>query len=332
MRRLTRSVLFAATTAALWVPTIALAQSPEPAGGPQGEQQPDSSHGPQPGTQPISPVTPPAPPMDEAKIRELVDRELAKILTERSAKDAAERAAQDNAEREAKTSVDEGQVKGASGFMDTRLAFTVTNENLLAKPGETIPTAPGWRFGTPNSLGVLFFDNYDTRYSGFETLSHAVMYREYSSGHIQAEGAFVLRINELSETNIGLADDGTYLTLSDWKDPTHKDPTRISLTAFPVSSDRFRLGYSYRLSWGGNPEYRRSNTSTPGAKLQYDTDNAYVFVGAKSSVVVDPRDGEQKAALGALAGAGWDPHPMVRLEINGGYFDRGYNELQDVQR
>jgi len=216
--------------------------------------------------------------------------------------------------------------------MDTRLAFTLTNENILAKPGETIPNAPGWRFGTPSSLGVLFFDNYDTRYSGFETLSHATMYREYSNGHLQAEGAFVLRINELTETNIGLSDDGTYLTISDWKDPTHKDPTRISLTAFPVSSDRFRLGYSYRLSWGGNPEYRRSNTSTPGAKLQYDTENAYVFVGAKSSVVVDPRDGEQKAALGALAGAGWDPHPMVRVEVNGGYFDRGYNELQDVQK
>ena len=54
--------------------------------------------------------------------------------------------------------------------MDTRLSFTLTNENVLVKPGETIPSVPGWRFGTPrqapNSLGVLFFDNYDTRYSG----------------------------------------------------------------------------------------------------------------------------------------------------------------------
>jgi hypothetical protein len=141
--------------------------------------------------------------------------------------------------------------------MDTRLAFTLTNENILAKPGETTPSAPGWRFGTPSSLGVLFFDGYDTRYSGFETLSHATMYREYGSGHLQAEGAFVVRINDLGENTISLSDDGSYLTISDWKDPTHKDPTRVSLTAFPVSADRFRLGYSYRLSWGWTRDLSR---------------------------------------------------------------------------
>ncbi len=270
--------------------------------------------------------------VDEAKIREIVDRELARVLTERAAKEAAEKAAKE-AEKEA-TAKDAGDsdLTGASGFMDTRLAFTITNENILAKPGETIPSVPGWRFGTPNSLGVLFFDNYDTRFSGFETLSHATMYRNYSKGHLQAEGAFVLRINELSETNISLSDAGTYITVSNWKDPTHKDPTRLSLTAFPVSADRFRLGYSYRLSWGGNPEYKRARSSTPGMKIQYDGDGMYAFVGAKSGVIVDPNDGEQKAALAGLAGGGIDLSPMARFEVNGGIFDRGYNELQDVQR
>src|SRR5437762_4869757 len=219
---------------------------------------------------------------------------------------------------------------GQSGFMDTRLAFTLTNENVLAKPGETIPSVPGWRFGVPNSLGVLFFDNYDTRFSGFETLSHAVAYRSYSRGHLQAEGAFVLRINELSENNIALSDAGTYMVITNWKDPTHKDPTRISLTAFPVSADRFRLGYSYRLSWGGNPEYGRARSATPGMKIQYDTSNAYVFGGMKSAVVLDRRTAEQRSALAFLGGAGIDPTDMVRIEVNGGYFDRGYNELIDV--
>jgi hypothetical protein len=270
-------------------------------------------------------------PFDEAKLRELVNREVARVLTERAAREAAERAASEAAEKEAAPATSDGELKGASGFMDTRLAFTITNENMLVRPGETIPSAPGWRFGVPSSLGVLFFDNYDTRYSGFETLSHATMYREYSRGHLQAEGAFVIRINELSENNIGLSDAGTYLTISSWKDPSHKDPTRISLTAFPVSADRFRLGYSYRLSWGGNPEYKRARSSTPGIKLQYDGPDMYAFVGAKSGVVVDPKDGEQKAALAVLAGAGFDPTPMLRFEVNGGYFDRGYNELQDVQ-
>ena len=270
--------------------------------------------------------------IDEAKLRELVDREVARILTERAVKDAAERAARESADREAAAIEDPGDLRGASGFMDTRLAFTFTNENMLVEPGETIPSAPGWRFGTPNSLGVLFFDNYDTRYSGFETLSHATMYRQYTSGHLQAEGALVVRIDDLSETDLGLSDDGSYLTISDWKDPSHKDPTRLSLTAFPVSSDRFRLGYSYRLSWGGNPEYRRAASSVPGVKLQFDSPQFYAFIGAKSALVVDPRDGEQKAARGVLAGGGFDPTPMLRFEVNGGYFDRGRNELPDVQR
>jgi len=288
--------------------------------------------------QPTGPVPAPADPtppadasVDDAKIREIVDREIARVLTERAAKEAADKAAKEAAEKEAAAPDKASDITGGSGFFDTRLAFTITNENLLAKPGETIPSVPGWRFGTPNSLGVLFFDNYDTRFSGFETMSHATLYRSYSRGHLQAEGAFVLRINELSENNISLSDAGTYLTITNWKDPTHKDPTRISLTAFPVSADRFRLGYSYRLSWGGNPEYKRARSSTPGVKLQYDFEKGYAFVGAKSGVIVDPNDGEQKAALAGLAGGGIDPHPMVRFEVNGGYFDRGYNELQDVQ-
>lgn len=271
----------------------------------------------------------PNPDADDTHIKELVDRELARILNERAAKDAAERAAQENEAKE-HSNVAPSDISGASGFMDTRLAFTLTNENVLTSPGETIPSVPGWRFGTPNSLGVLFFDNYDTRYSGFETLSHVTAYRDFHKGHFDAEAGFVIRINELSEKNISLSDDGSYLVLSNWKDPDHKDPTRISLTVFPVSADRFRLGYSYRLSWGGNPEYGRANSATPGMKLQYDSTMGYVFAGAKSAVVLDRRTAEQRSALAGLFGAGIDPTDMVRLEINGGVFDRGYNELVDV--
>jgi len=314
VRRLIRGGVFAA----LAMPAVSAGQPAAP--------EPD------PGVAPAPAVAPPSPVIDEARIRELVDRELARVLTERAAKEAAERAAKEIADKESAASDEPGEVHGASGFMDTRLAFTFSNENVLGKPGQTVPSVPGWRFGRPSALGVLFFDSYDTRYSGFETLSHAVMYRDYSHGHLEAEAGLVLRIDDLSQAHLDLSDDGSYLTLTDWKDPTHRDPTRISLTAFPVSADRFRLGYSYRLSWGGNPEYRRASSSAPGVKLQYDGPSSYAFVGAKSATIVDPKDGQDKAALGVLAGAGIDPIPMLRLEINGGYFDRGYNELPDVQR
>ena len=298
---------------ALFAPSFALAQ---PGAGDPG---------------PGSAAPPTSPAEDEAKIKEIVDKEVARILTERGAKEAADKAAKEAVEKEAASSEKPGDLTGKSGFMDTRLAFTLTNENMLVKPGETIPSVPGWRFGTPNSLGVLFFDNYDSKYSGFETLTHGVMYRSFSRGHLQAEAAVVVRFSELTENSIPLSDAGTYIVLSNWKDPTHKDPTRISLTAFPVSADRFRLGYSYRLSWGGNPEYKRARSSTPGMKVQYDFEKGYAFVGAKSGVIVDPKDGEQKTALAGLVGGGFDPTDMLRLEFNGGVFDRGYNELQDVQ-
>jgi len=300
-------------------PRLVHAQPAEPAGAPEGNRG-------------AGPGGAPAPSVDEARLRELVDREVARILTERAARDAADRAAREATEREASAVEDTGEIRGASGFMDTRLAFTFTNENMLVKPGETLPSVPGWRFGTPSSLGVLFFDGYDTRYSGFETLSHAVLYREYRSGHLQVEGSLVVRIDDLGETQLGLSDDGSYLTISDWKDPSHKDPTRISLTAFPVSSDRFRLGYSYRLSWGGSPEYTQSASSVPGVKLQLDTARTYAFVGAKSATRIDPKTGADRAALAVLGGAGIDPIPMLRLEANGGYFDRGYNDLPGYER
>src|ERR1043165_2697809 len=151
---------FALATGALCAPILANAQ-------PAGDQPPGAMD---------------APPPDDAKIKELVDKEVARILNERAAQEAAERAQAEAAAKEAgATAKDAGptDLTGASGFMDTRLAFTLTNENVLVKPGETIPSVPGWRFGTPNSLGVLFFDNYDTRFSGFETLTHAVAYRNY---------------------------------------------------------------------------------------------------------------------------------------------------------
>ena len=220
---------------------------------------------------------------------------------------------------------------GRSGFMDIRLNLTLTNENVFAKPGETIPSVPGWRFGRPNSLGTLFFDNYDTRFSGYETLSHAVLYRQHTKGNLEAEGALVLRINDLSENNIDLSDAGSYLRVAWWRNRAKKsDMTRWSLTAFPTSSDRMRLGYSYRLSWGGTPEYRRSRESVPGIKLQFENDRFYSYVGAKSAIVLDRATAEETAVLAFLGGVGIDVTPRLHIDLNGGYFDRGSNELQDV--
>ncbi|MBK7073144.1 MAG: hypothetical protein IPH44_12655 [Myxococcales bacterium] len=244
--------------------------------------------------------------------------------------DVDQAAAADAKAKDASKADGDEYLHGAGGFTDVRLNLTLTNENMLTEPGETIPSVPGWRFGRPNSLGTLFFDNYDTRFSGYETLSHAIMYRNYRKDHLEAEGGLVIRLNELAERKIDLSDAGSYVLVSWWKDPEHKDPTRYTLTAFPVSSDRMRLGYSYRLSWGGNEEYRRSSQAVPGIKFQIDLPKVYAFIGAKSSVMLDRATAEQVAKLAFLGGAGVDLSELVRVEVNGGYFNRGSNELEDV--
>lgn len=220
--------------------------------------------------------------------------------------------------------------RAAPSFVDTRLNFTFTHENLLADLDESqVPNIPGPRFGRPNQLGTLFFDNYDTRFSGFETLSHAVLYTRYDDDEWEVEGALVLRVNDLSERKIELSDAGSYVRVAYWFDPTRKNPARISVTGFPTSSDRMRLGYSYRLSWGGSDEFP-GDEAVPGVKVQYDDDRFYAFVGAKTVVLKDAVLDEPRAAQSFLAGAGADLTEMVRVEINGGFFNRGDNELQDV--
>lgn len=320
LRHLTRSLSL------LLLVTSAAAAQPSPTAPPS---QPAPAPGPAAAPPPVEAQPPAAPALDEARVRELVDREVSRILAERAVKEEADRAAKEAAAPAAAAAL-QGNMRGASGFMDARLAFTLTNENILAEPGETIPSVPGWRFGRPNSLGTLFFDNYDTRFSGYETLSHAVLYRNYRKEHLEVEGALVFRINEITERQIDLSDAGSYILTSWWKDPKHEDPTRVSLTVFPVSADRFRLGYSYRLSWGGNDEYRRSRRAIPGLKLQVDTGKQYAFIGAKSTVVLSPKTAEEESVFAVLAGVGADVDPRVRVEVNGGYFNRGNNELEDV--
>jgi hypothetical protein len=225
--------------------------------------------------------------------------------------------------------------------MDTRLSFTCTHEDVLREP-TVLPSAPGFHCGRPNALGILFFDNYDTRFSGYETLSHLALYKRYDrGGHWDVEGGFIVRMNELSEDNIKLSDGGSYIRVAYYFDATRQSKNQLALVAFPVSSDRMRLGYSYRISWGGSPEFFKANPdapgsvgkngdSVPGAKLQLDLGNAYGYVGVKSSLLLDPEINEKRSVLAFVAGGGIDVTPNLRIEANGGLFDRGKNEAEDV--
>jgi hypothetical protein len=90
----------AAIAASVGAPPGAHAQPAEPPGAPEGNQ---------------SSRAPAAPAIDEAKVRELVDRELAQVLTERAVKEAAERAAKEAADKEATAGEETGELRAAAG-------------------------------------------------------------------------------------------------------------------------------------------------------------------------------------------------------------------------
>lgn len=224
----------------------------------------------------------------------------------------------------------------ASDFVDTRLNITLTNENVLAQPGETNPPVPGWRFDRPNQLGVLFFDNYDTRFTGYESLTHIVLYKQIQRQRFEAEGAYVLRLLQFTDVNLSSIDDGSYIKINYYFDKTRQRRLNVSLTAFPLNSDRMRLGYSWRLSWGGSPIFFKANPDVPtninppptppvpGMRLQIADDRWYAYVGAKTSVLRYEQDQELHSVWGLLGGFGFDIIPShFRLEGNGGFFDRG---------
>ena len=153
--------------------------------------------------------------------------------------------------------------------------------------------------------------------------------RRWSTARFTAEAAYVLRLLQFTDVNLSSIDDGSYIKLTYWFDRNHAadgGKTNIALTVFPLNADRMRLGYSYRISWGGSPIFFKFNpdlpvgaapfvTNTnpaPGAKLQLSGERYYAYVGFKTSMLLNrnPQVNEQVAVYGALAGAGVDVMPQ----------------------
>lgn len=214
-------------------------------------------------------------------------------------------------------------------FMDTRLAFVIADDNLLAGPGETNPNSPGvgFRAGEQNRQ---FFDNFNTRFSGFETMSHLTLYKStptFFEG-LYAEAAFTVRMLQQQSGDITLRDNSSYIRL--WYKPgSWGENENISLTAFPVDADRMRLGYLWRTTWGGSSAFtnRAYQHGVPGAKIQLTRDRWYVYGGMKTAILFNDIILEEQTYYGALGGAGVDVTENLRLEVNGGYFQKGINPL-----
>ncbi|MFZ5440993.1 MAG: hypothetical protein ACOZQL_13380 [Myxococcota bacterium] len=222
----------------------------------------------------------------------------------------------------------------AGDFIDTRVVFAVANSNVFVKPGETTPSEPGTGIGASRQ-NTQFYDNFNTRFSGFETLSNISLYKKSPSFFEGFDAEAALNINVLANPrgDFTLFDNASFVKLN-YKPAGWGAKEDISFTGFPVSADRFRLGYAWKVTWGGDAAFTYNQggglstsgrpVAVPGAKLQITRDRWYAFVGGKTGLLLNNLLNVQERQYGLLFGGGFDLIPgQLRLEANGGYFTRG---------
>ncbi|MEO7109339.1 MAG: hypothetical protein ABI183_02780, partial [Polyangiaceae bacterium] len=243
-----------------------------------------------------------------------------------------------------------------SNFMDTRLTWTFGDDDFTHSTGQLIPLSPTFSIGDRPQYR-LFFDGLNSQYAGRENLTHLVMYKKMPGflPHLTTEASVVLRFDlaalstNTNNVNSALYDAGSYIRVF-YNTREARPNEGLSLTFFPLDTDRFRLGYLYDISWGGTNAslnqsiFPRIQGSSPGLKVQYDTEKFYAFAGFKTAQIVEPltvlnpatdndvevtRVGETN--YGFLGGAGYDPAKFLRLDADAGYFQQGKFDLDDVR-
>lgn len=218
----------------------------------------------------------------------------------------------------------------AGDAIDTRVTFTIADDNIVHGPEETASGSPSIPNFRPTSRNRLFFDDYERRDRGFENLTYLVLY-----GHqpgffegLDTEAALVLRAEILNETaNVRMREDGSYINvIKNFAD------SKLTITAFPVSANRFQLGYSFDIAWGGS-EIFKGAAAVPGLRVRWENDLTYAFLGFKATttqIVTSDGSREQDTVWGVLGGAGIDVVDELRIELGAGFFDRGIVDKQEL--
>ncbi len=232
-------------------------------------------------------------------------------------------------------------------FIDTRITWTFGDDDVLADTGQRVPVSPLPRIGDRQQY-QLFFDALNSRFAGRENLTHLAMYAR-APGFIRGlntEAALVLRVDlgQLStgsgNLNQSFYDAGTYLRVSYALGDRPTDA--LALTFFPFDTDRFRLGYLWDLSWGGNDVFPRRVGPAPGFKLSLDYGPLSLWGGFKTASIVVPlevvtssRDIEivrvEESQYAGLGGLGLRVNDMLRVDLSGGWFSQGRFDFAGVR-
>ena len=220
----------------------------------------------------------------------------------------------------------------AGEFLDIWVTTAFEDNNIFAGPDLYSPSANFVQRGN-----VTFFENYELRVTDDISRSNLVLYRE-SDGfnpNWSTESAFVLRYTpflnpDMTQPGTNIRDDGSYVRLiRHFEGEKHN----ISLTGYAVDSGRFRLGYSYDLTWGARSIFSFDPGAVPGVRLQYQRQGNYAFLGAKTAVgdyiTPDTREPRNQTYYGVLAGAGIVPSENLRIE--GGWALFQQDQIKNVQ-
>ncbi len=237
---------------------------------------------------------------------------------------------------------------GMHDFIDTRITWTFGDDDILASTGQRVPVSPLPRIGDRPQY-QLFFDALNSRFAGRENLTHLAMYARAPGfiPRLNTEAALVLRfdIGQLTSgsgnLNQALYDAGTFLRVAYNVNPG-RPRDEVAVTFFPFDTDRFRLGYLWDLSWGGNSIFPRRVGPAPGVRVSLDIGGLSLWAGFKTSgivvpleVVTDSRDIEvvrvEETQYGVLGGLGYRANDMFRFDISGGWFQQGRFDLPGVR-
>lgn len=219
----------------------------------------------------------------------------------------------------------------AGDFMDVWVTTAFEDTNLLAGPDAYSPSANFVERGNRT-----FFENYENQTTDDISRANLVLYKR-SDSYFEgwwAEAAFVLRYTPYldpakTKPGVEIKDDGSYVRLV--REIGGDEKHTVSLTGYAVDAGRFRLGYSYDLTWGGKEIFSFTTGAAPGVRLQWQKGGNYAYVGAKSSVGdyiyydedTGYRETRNQAYYGLLGGAGVELAERLRVEAGVGSFDQG---------
>lgn len=237
----------------------------------------------------------------------------------------------------------------AGDFIDTRITFTIGDDNFLKSAGEQVPDSP--RFGIGDREGYeLSFDNLDLATSGRENQIHLVLYRKVDGifpGLItEAAASIEIDLGELESSSPRVdrvfSDDSSYIRLAYALDADRKGKEFLDLVVFPLQGDRFRVGYLYDLTWGGTRIFARQKGPTPAFKLGGNHGRFYWWAGMKivraQTAPEESKDEQgltitteqQESFYGVLAGMGVQPVDGLSIDFSAGHIQVGENPIKDV--